>query len=79
MQFGRCVTAPSRRSRWASRSRPLLLSVAFLLKASEWNTFSESVLEQERRYPQLRFEQTGPVDSARFRATGPGSLSDVLS
>jgi hypothetical protein len=39
---------------------PLLVSVAFLLKASEWNTFSDSVLEQERRYPQLRFEQTGP-------------------
>jgi hypothetical protein len=39
---------------------PTLVSVAFLLKASEWNTFSESVLEQERRYAQLRFEQTGP-------------------
>ena len=39
---------------------PVLLSVAFLLKASEWNTFSESVLEEEERYPQLRFEQTGP-------------------
>jgi hypothetical protein len=39
---------------------PVLVSVAFLLKANEWNTFSESVLEQERRYTQLRFEQTGP-------------------
>jgi Gas vesicle synthesis protein GvpL/GvpF len=39
---------------------PVLVSVAFLLKASEWNTFSESVLEQEQRYPHLRFEQTGP-------------------
>jgi hypothetical protein len=39
---------------------PVLLSVAFLLKASEWNTFSESVLEEEKRYPHLRFEQTGP-------------------
>ena len=39
---------------------PVLLSVAFLLKASEWNSFSESVSEQEHRYPQLRFEQTGP-------------------
>jgi hypothetical protein len=39
---------------------PALVSVAFLLKASEWNTFSESVREQEQRYPQLRFEQTGP-------------------
>lgn len=39
---------------------PLLLSVAFLLKANEWTAFSESVLEQERRFPQLRFEQTGP-------------------
>jgi hypothetical protein len=38
----------------------VLVSVAFLLKASEWNTFSESVLEQEQRYAQLRFEQTGP-------------------
>jgi len=39
---------------------PVLVSVAFLLKASEWNTFSESVIDQEQRYPQLRFEQTGP-------------------
>jgi len=39
---------------------PALVSVAFLLKASEWNVFSESVREQEQRYPQLRFEQTGP-------------------
>ena len=39
---------------------PVLVSVAFLLKASEWGTFSESVLEQERRYTHLRFEQTGP-------------------
>jgi hypothetical protein len=39
---------------------PVLVSAAFLLKASEWNTFSESVIEQEGRYPQLRFEQTGP-------------------
>jgi hypothetical protein len=41
-------------------SPPVLVSVAFLLKANEWNAFSESVLEQERRYTQLRFEQTGP-------------------
>jgi hypothetical protein len=39
---------------------PELVSVAFLLKASEWGTFSESVVEQERRYAQLRFELTGP-------------------
>jgi hypothetical protein len=39
---------------------PVLLSVAFLLKASEWNTFSDSVLEEERRFPHLRFELTGP-------------------
>ncbi|HEY2895606.1 MAG TPA: GvpL/GvpF family gas vesicle protein [Gemmatimonadaceae bacterium] len=39
---------------------PVLVSVAFLLKASEWNTFSESVIDQEQRYPDLRFEQTGP-------------------
>ena len=39
---------------------PALVSVAFLLTASEWNVFSESVREQEQRYPQLRFEQTGP-------------------
>lgn len=39
---------------------PVLVSVAFLLKANEWSAFSESVLEQERRYTQLRFEQTGP-------------------
>ena len=39
---------------------PVLLSVAFLLKANEWNAFSESVLEQERRFTELRFEQTGP-------------------
>ena len=39
---------------------PVLVSVAFLLKASEWNTFSDSVREEEQRYPHLRFEQTGP-------------------
>ncbi len=39
---------------------PALLSAAFLLKANDWNTFSEAVLEQERRYSSLRFEQTGP-------------------
>ena len=39
---------------------PVLLSVAFLLKASEWNTFSDSVRDEEQRYPHLRFEQTGP-------------------
>jgi hypothetical protein len=39
---------------------PVLVSVAFLLKASEWDTFSETVNEQEQRYSQLRFEQTGP-------------------
>jgi len=39
---------------------PVLLSVAFLLKANEWAAFAESVSEQERRFPQLRFEQTGP-------------------
>jgi hypothetical protein len=39
---------------------PVLVSVAFLLKASDWNAFSESVLEQEQRYSELRFEQTGP-------------------
>ncbi|MBK5187700.1 MAG: GvpL/GvpF family gas vesicle protein [Gemmatimonadaceae bacterium] len=39
---------------------PMLMSAAFLVKASEWGTFSEAVLEQERRYQGLRFEQTGP-------------------
>jgi hypothetical protein len=39
---------------------PVLASVAFLLKASDWNAFSESVADHEGRYPQLRFEQTGP-------------------
>jgi hypothetical protein len=39
---------------------PVLMSVAFLLKANEWNAFSEAVLEQERRFTELRFEQTGP-------------------
>ena len=39
---------------------PVLVSVAFLLKTNEWNAFSESVLEQERRFTDLRFEQTGP-------------------
>jgi hypothetical protein len=39
---------------------PVLVSVAFLLKANEWVMFSEAVLEQERRYSSLRFEQTGP-------------------
>jgi hypothetical protein len=39
---------------------PVLFSVAFLLKASEWSAFSDSVVGQQRRYPQLRFEQTGP-------------------
>jgi len=33
---------------------PILVSVAFLLKASEWNTFSDSVLEEENRHPRLR-------------------------
>jgi hypothetical protein len=39
---------------------PVLVSVAFLLKANEWNAFSDAVLEQERRFTELRFEQTGP-------------------
>jgi hypothetical protein len=39
---------------------PVLLSIAFLLKANEWAAFAEAVVEQERRFPQLRFEQTGP-------------------
>jgi hypothetical protein len=39
---------------------PVLLSVAFLLKTTDWSSFGESVLEQERRYSELRFEQTGP-------------------
>ncbi|MBA2684684.1 MAG: GvpL/GvpF family gas vesicle protein [Gemmatimonadaceae bacterium] len=39
---------------------PVLVSVAFLLKTNDWNTFSEAVLEQERRFTDLRFEQTGP-------------------
>jgi hypothetical protein len=39
---------------------PVLMSVAFLLKATDWNSFSESVLEQERRFTELRFELTGP-------------------
>ncbi|HEV7704678.1 MAG TPA: GvpL/GvpF family gas vesicle protein [Gemmatimonadaceae bacterium] len=39
---------------------PVLLSVAFLLKANEWAMFGEAVGDQERRFPQLRFEQTGP-------------------
>jgi hypothetical protein len=39
---------------------PVLVSVAFLLKTNDWNTFSEQVLEQERRFVDLRFEQTGP-------------------
>jgi hypothetical protein len=39
---------------------PILVSVAFLLKASEWNTFTDSVLEEEKRHLRLRFEQTGP-------------------
>jgi len=39
---------------------PMLVSVAYILKASEWNTFRDSVLDQEQRYPQLRFEATGP-------------------
>ncbi len=39
---------------------PVLVSVAFLLKTNDWNVFSESVLEQERRFTDLRFEQTGP-------------------
>jgi hypothetical protein len=39
---------------------PVLVSVAFLLKADEWASFADMVVEQERRFPQLRFEQTGP-------------------
>jgi hypothetical protein len=39
---------------------PVLLSIAFLLKANEWASFAEAVGDQERRFPQLRFEQTGP-------------------
>jgi hypothetical protein len=39
---------------------PVLLSVAFLLKANEWASFAEAIADQERRFPQLRFEHTGP-------------------
>lgn len=39
---------------------PVVTSVAFLLKATDWAAFSDAVLEQERRYTGLRFEQTGP-------------------
>ena len=39
---------------------PVLVTVAFLLKTNEWNVFSDAVLEQERRFTELRFEQTGP-------------------
>lgn len=39
---------------------PALTSVAFLIKATEWAVFSDAVLDQERRYADLRFEQTGP-------------------
>lgn len=39
---------------------PLVSSVAFLLKATDWPAFSDAVVDQERRYTDLRFEQTGP-------------------
>lgn len=39
---------------------PVLFSVAFLLQATEWSAFGDSVTDQQRRYPQLRFERTGP-------------------
>jgi hypothetical protein len=39
---------------------PVVTSVAFLLKATDWSAFSDAVLDQERRYSDLRFEQTGP-------------------
>lgn len=39
---------------------PLISSVAFLLKTADWSVFSDAVLDQERRYAALRFEQTGP-------------------
>ena len=39
---------------------PGLMSVAFLLKTNEWHTFGEAVLQQERRFSELRFEHTGP-------------------
>ena len=79
MRSARCATAPWRRSRCPSRQPPVLVSVAFLLKANEWNTFSESVLEQERRYHAAALRADRPVDPARFRAAGPRGLSDVLS
>ncbi len=44
----------------ASPRAPVVLSVAFLLKTTEWGEFTEAVREQERRYTELRFEQTGP-------------------
>lgn len=39
---------------------PVVSSVAFLLKATDWATFTDAVVDQERRYAHLRFEQTGP-------------------
>lgn len=39
---------------------PVVTSVAFLLKATDWSAFTDAVLDQERRYSALRFEQTGP-------------------
>lgn len=39
---------------------PVVTSVAFLLKATDWSAFTDAVLDQERRYSDLRFEQTGP-------------------
>jgi hypothetical protein len=39
---------------------PVVASVAFLLKTADWPAFSDAVIDQERRYSDLRFEQTGP-------------------
>jgi hypothetical protein len=39
---------------------PVVSSVAFLLKTTDWAMFTDAVVDQERRYANLRFEQTGP-------------------
>jgi hypothetical protein len=44
----------------AAPQPPVILSVAYLVKATDWGVFSDAVLDEERRYPVLRFDQTGP-------------------
>ena len=44
----------------AEKVTGIVLSAAFLVEQEMWKEFSAEVAEQERRFPNLRFELTGP-------------------